>query len=66
MAEHWSVSRRTFVRGALAAGGAGLIGAVPARIAHAAETVITDPDGTVTLDGSPRLFVGLALDADPA
>ncbi|HEY9411175.1 MAG TPA: hypothetical protein VIP77_16465 [Jiangellaceae bacterium] len=50
MAEHWSVSRRTFVRGALAAGGSGLIGAaLPPRIAHAAETVITDPDGTVTL-----------------
>ncbi|TDD67665.1 hypothetical protein E1262_18650 [Jiangella aurantiaca] len=43
------LSRRTFVRGSLAAGGTGLLSAALPATAQAADVTVTDPAGTVTL-----------------
>jgi hypothetical protein len=57
------LSRRTFVQGSLAAGGAGLLSAALPATAHAAEVTVTDPAGTVTLAADTATGAIRVLDA---
>lgn len=57
------LSRRTFVRGSLAAGGSGLIATALPATAHAAELTVADPAGTVTLAADTASGAIRVLDA---
>jgi hypothetical protein len=57
------LTRRTFVRGSLAAGGAGLLTPSFTTPAHAAELTVTDPDSTVTLAADTATGAIRVLDA---